>query len=188
MRSIASFLVILGTFCLFAGCSNKPANADANANAEAAKESPFANITDPNAALAEGNRLFDDNQTDLAIEAYKQAVKLDPDLAEAHFKLGVAYALIEAENHQAGVDDTPNAETDDKKSGPAKPNSQKEFEKAVTAYKKLLDADPKNDEAQFNLGRAYNKLNKDDDAEDAFGPRSSSSPTTPITKPNSVLF
>ena len=169
MRNIASFLVILGALGFFAGCSKNPAaNADANSNAEAAKESPFANITDPNAALAEGNRLFDDNQTELAIEAYKQAVKLDPDLAEAHFKLGVAYALIEAENHQAGVNDTPNAETDDKKAGPAKPNSQKEFEKAVAAYKKLLDADPKNDEAQFNLGRAYNKLNKDDSAEDAF--------------------
>lgn len=169
MRSIASFLIILGTLGLFAGCSKKPeANADANANAEAAKESPFANITDPNAALAEGNRLFDDNQTELAIEAYKQAVKLDPDLAEAHFKLGVAYALIEAENHQAGVNDAPNPANDDKKSGPAKPNSQKEFEKAVTSYKKLLDANPKDDVAQFNLGRAYNKLNKDDDAEDAF--------------------
>lgn len=169
MRSIASFLIILGTLGLFAGCSKKPAaNADANANTEAAKESPFANITDPNAALAEGNRLFDDNQTELAIEAYKQAVKLDPDLAEAHFKLGVAYSLIEAENNQAGTDNIPGVNADDKKGSQSKPNSQKEFEKAVTAYKKLLDANPKDDVAQFNLGRAYNKLNKDDDAEDAF--------------------
>ena len=33
--------------------------------------------------------------TDMAIEAYKQAVKLDPDFAEAHFKLGIAYSLLE---------------------------------------------------------------------------------------------
>lgn len=168
MRSIASFLVILGALGFFAGCSKRPAaNADANSNAEAAKESPFANITDPNAALAEGNRLFDDNQTELAIEAYKQAISLDPNLAEAHFKLGIAYALIEAEMQQSGVDPNASAGADAKK-GPVKPNSQKEFEKAVAAYKKLLDANPKDDVAQFNLGRAYNKLNQDDDAEDAF--------------------
>ena len=32
----------------------------------------------------------------MAIDALKQATELDPDLAEAHFKLGVAYALEES--------------------------------------------------------------------------------------------
>lgn len=168
MRSIALFLFILCVTVAQSACSGKPAgNADAGNGAESAKESPFAYITDPNVALAEGNRLFDDNQTEMAIEAYKQAIHLDPDIAEAHFKLGIAYALIESEMQQSGIDANAEAGSDGKKA-PGKPNSQKEFEKAVAAYKKLLDADPKNDVAQFNLGRAYNKLNKDDDAEDAF--------------------
>ncbi|MBK9436836.1 MAG: tetratricopeptide repeat protein [Chloracidobacterium sp.] len=40
-------------------------------------------ITDPNAALAEGDQLLDNNRTEDAIEAYKQAVTLNPDFAEA---------------------------------------------------------------------------------------------------------
>lgn len=171
MRSFALIFVMFAVAGLQSGCSGKPAvNAEpANqpVNAEPAKESSFANITDASVALAEGNRLLDDNQTEQAIEAFKRAVEIDPGLAEAHFKLGIAYALIETEMVQAGVDANANTSTDAKK-GAAKPNSQKEFEKAVAAYKKLLAANSKDDVAQFNLGRAYNKLNEDNDAEDAF--------------------
>lgn len=169
MRSFALIFFLFAVVGLQPACSGKPAsNAESNAaaNAETAKESPFANITDANAALAEGNRLLDDNQTELSIEAFKRAVEIDPNLAEAHFKMGIAYGLIEAEMVQTGVDLNANSGGDGKKV--VKPNSQKEFEKAVTAYKKLLAANPKDDVSQFNLGRAYNKLNQDDDAEDAF--------------------
>lgn len=166
MRSAALIVLLLISLGLSAACSWKPsANADAN-QADANKESPFAYITDPAAALAEGNRLLDENQTEMAIEAFRQAVKLDPDLAEAHFKLGIAYALIEAEMQEVGFDPNQSTNSDGKK--PAKPVSQREFEKAVEAYKKWLKANPKDDVAQFNLGRAYNKLNRDDEAEDAF--------------------
>jgi tetratricopeptide (TPR) repeat protein len=170
MRSFALILVLLAFIGVESACSSKPdTNAEANtpANTETVKESTFANITDANAALAEGNRLLDDNQTDLAIDAFKRAVEIDPGLAEAHFKLGIAYALIEAEMVQTGVDANANTDSESKKAAP-KSNSQKEFEKAVAAYKKLLATNPKDDVAQFNLGRAYNKLNQDDDAEEAF--------------------
>ena len=46
-----------------------------------------------------------------------------------------------------------------------KPNSQKAFEKAVEAYKKWLAANPNDDVGWFNLGRAYAKLSKDEEAE-----------------------
>jgi tetratricopeptide (TPR) repeat protein len=169
MRITALTFIFLTLVVFQVGCTKKPeTNTETNVEVGPVKESPFANITDPNAALAEGNRLLDDNQTELAIEAYKQAISLNADLAEAHFKLGIAYALIEAEMQQNGVDINAGTNTDGKKNSPVKTNSQKEFEKAVTAYKKLLAASPKDDTAQFNLGRAYNKLNLDDEAEDAF--------------------
>lgn len=168
MKSIF-FVVFLSVLLLVQfGCSGNNANSANDANANAPAESPFAYITDANAALAEGDRLLDENQTEQAIEAYRQAVKLNPDLADAYFKLGIAYALIEAELEQAGVNVETTSNTEGKKTGPAKTNSQKAFEKAVEAYKKLLAANPKDDAAQFNLGRAYNRLNKDEQAEDAF--------------------
>ncbi len=49
-----------------------------------------------------------------------------------------------------------------------KTSSEKAFEKAVEAYKKLLKTNSDDDAAQFNLGRTYAKLNKDEEAEEAF--------------------
>ena len=51
-------------------------------------------------------KLFDDGKTEMAIEAFNQAVKLNPDLAEAYFKLGIAYALVEsmAKNNAAPME------------------------------------------------------------------------------------
>ncbi len=150
------------------GAGSNVANGEMNSNANAAPVSAFAHLTDPAAALAEGNRLLDDNQTEQAIEAFKRAVVLNPDLAEAHFQMGIAYALIESELEQSGVDVEPAIGPGEKKAGQVKLNSQKAFEKAVEAYRKLIAANAKDDVAQFNLGRAYNKLNKDEQAEDAF--------------------
>ncbi|MEQ1923015.1 MAG: tetratricopeptide repeat protein, partial [Pyrinomonadaceae bacterium] len=127
-----------------------------------AAESPFANINDPAAALAEGDRLFDENQTETAIQAYQQAIHLNPDLAEAHFKLGIAYALLEMQYEQTGTVDPANPDARNK------PRSQKSFEKAVEAYKKLLKTNPDDDVAHYNLARTYNKLNKDEEAEKEF--------------------
>ena len=164
MKSFA----ILITFALAFGCAKKAenANVDINSNVTIAPAvSQFAEITDANAALSEGNRLLDDNQTELAIEAYKRAVEINPGTAEAFFKMGVAYALIEKEQLRAGAADFVPGEVTSK--NPAKSNSEKMFEHAVTAYKKIIAASPNDSSAHFNLGRAYNKLNKDEEAEES---------------------
>lgn len=167
MKIIIPAIVLFSMIAFQTGCSGGAANtANADTNANTAAVSPFAHITDPKAALAEGDRLLDNNQTEQAIEAYKQAVTLDPDFAEAHFKMGIAYALIESEMQQAG--NTVETTSNTGKGGTVKTNSQKAFERAVEAYKKVIAANPKDDLAQFNLGRAYNKLNKDEEAEAAF--------------------
>lgn len=163
-------LLILAISLGLAACGGGAANNSNVAAVEpAAAASPALNIaevTDPNVALAEGNRLMDENLTEAAIAAYQRAIELNPDLGEAHFKLGVAYSLLEMQNEQSGVA-TPSTENSNSKT-PKKTESEKAFEAAVKAYEKWLDDNPKDDVAHYYLGRTYAKLMKDEEAEEAF--------------------
>lgn len=126
-------------------------------------------FTDAETAFAEGNKLFDDNKIDMAIEAYEQAVKLNPAFAEAYFKLGISYQIREKENEIAALDDTNLSPTPaNTKQKIRTKDSEKAFEKAVAEYKKIIEDNPKDDVAHFNLGRSYDKLNEDKDALKAF--------------------
>ena len=119
-------------------------------------------ITDADQALEFGNQLLENNETDRAIDAFLRATELNPDLAYAWFQLGIAYSLIEKEQAVNAESDV-NA-TADNSGKTVRPNSERAFKKAIETYKKLLTQDPDNAEALFNLGRAYNKLNQDEDA------------------------
>src|SRR6476620_7969335 len=122
-------------------------------------------FADARAALAEGNRLLDAGETERAIDLLQEAVKMDPDLAEGYFQLGIAYALIEKRDAaKVAAEITPTPDPKQKKPREYKTNSEKAFEKAVAAYKKMIAANEDDDSAHFNLGRAYNKLNEDEDA------------------------
>jgi Flp pilus assembly protein TadD len=146
-------------------------NQNTNANmATATKDEPVPTFTDANTAFTEGNKYFDQNENEKAIEAFRQAVKLNPDLAEAHFKLGVAYALIEKEKQaETEVADPQPTKTPKKgKEVTKKKDSEKAFEEAVKAYKKIVAKNPTDDVAFYNLGRSYNKINEDKEAEKAF--------------------
>lgn len=158
--SMRRFLLTIAFLSLLvsAGCSGG-AVSDANQNANTAAELSEAN--DAELALAAGNNFLDTGEIDKAIDSLSEAVKLNPDLAEAWFKLGIAYAL--AEKRDETLETTANENTTDPKK-PVKANSEKAFEKAVVAYKKLINANGDDDVAYFNLGRAYNKLNDDEDA------------------------
>jgi len=146
------------------------ANQDANIKA---RETPMPTFTDADEAMAEGDKLFDANENEKAIDAFRQAVKLNPDLADAYFKLGIAYTLLESERETTAMPSeqptpkpTPVKKT--KKDAPLIiTDSDKAFDNAVKAYKKILDKNPKDDAAQYNLGRSYNKLNQDKEAEKA---------------------
>ncbi|MCA1608791.1 MAG: tetratricopeptide repeat protein, partial [Acidobacteria bacterium] len=99
--------------------------------------------------------------------ALNQAIRLDPDLAEAHFKLGIAYALIEVRDRTGEIDGSspePKPTGKGKKSEKEMTKSEISFEKAVDAYKKILKANEEDHVAHFNLGRAQNKLNEDEEA------------------------
>lgn len=142
-------------------------NSETNTNLDDTNVPTF---SDANEALKKADEYLDANRTKKAIEAYKQATELDPDLADAHFKLGIAYSLVESETDSEIPGDEETAEKGGKrgkKSKPEKKNSEKAFENAVKAYKKLIAKNPKSFEYHFNLGRAYNKLFDDVEAEKA---------------------
>jgi len=130
------------------------------------EEKPVFNFANANEALTAGKKYLDENKLEEAIEALKQATKLDPDLAEAYFQLGIALSLKENEE-----DVKPSPKKSIEKFKPGEPviltESDKAFEMAAKAYKKLTEKEPENAEAFFNLGRSYNKIQMDEEAEKA---------------------
>ncbi len=168
---------------------NQPVNENTNNVNENTNANQTANVADEEVpkfddaakALEKGNEYFDASLTEKAINAYKQAVELDEDLAEAHFQLGVAYALEEKEDEADSElepteeEPTPKKAKKSKKSKKSKKeekiltkNSEKAFENSIKAYEKYLKKNPKDAVAHFNLGRAYNILFEDEDARKAF--------------------
>jgi len=186
MKKIFFVLFLTGFALLGTACRGKSENANqtsanlapppANANSTPAVQStPLPQFTDADTAYAEGNKLFDANKTELAIEAYDQAVKLNPDFADAWFKLGVSYALVEKQNeieslNEENPEETPTptpskkGKSDKKETVVRTKDSDKAFEKAVAAYKKVLAKNKEDDAAYYNMGRALNKLDEDEDA------------------------
>lgn len=186
MREIFVLLFLTGVIFLEAGCGggssadtnltngntvSAPTPADQTNQNIQVQDTPLPKFTDAQTALAEGNKLFDLNKNELAIEAYNQAVGLDPDLAEAYFKLGITYSLIEKEreiesfNEETEPTPTPKPVRKGKKEQVVRTkDSEKAFEKAVVAYKKLLAKNPEDAAAHYNLGRTYNKLDEDEDS------------------------
>lgn len=164
MKKVAAFLFILTSLAFQISCSK--GNSNKNTNSETTTATPLPVFTDAETALAEGNKLFEANRIDEAIDAYNQAIKLNPEFAEAYFKLGICYQIREKENETSAFNEeteTPSNSNSNKEKVRTK-DSEKAFESAVREYKKILERNPKDDLAHFNLGRSYDKLNEDKDA------------------------
>jgi tetratricopeptide (TPR) repeat protein len=155
------------------GTDGQNENVNTGQTAEDAEGEEVPKFEDAAEALKKGTEYFDKNKNKMAIEALKQAIELDPDLAEAHFKLGVAYALEEsaddpsAEPQKVDPEAAPTPKKGTDRKAPAKKNSVTAFGNAVKAYKKFIRKNPKDATAHFNLGRAYIKLYEDQEARKA---------------------
>lgn len=168
MRKVLPIFILISVAAFLSSCSGgadgnavQVGNGDTGSLSNAEIPSEFPSAAD---ALATGNQLFDAGETAKAIDVWLQAVKMDPNLAEAYFKLGIAYALVEAQDTAVENSNTDVQQPDAKKSPAKKKNSEKAFESAVEAYKKVLADNKDDDAAHFYLGLTYNKLNEDEDA------------------------
>jgi tetratricopeptide (TPR) repeat protein len=129
---LIALIVIFSALVGQVACSRKK-TIDANTSASA----ETANTTEGDRSQArvyldQGKKLYRTDQDEKAAEAFKQAIKLDPELAEAHFRLGLAYDAVGKEKE-----------------------AEDEYKKAIEKYKKYLEANSKDAEAHYNMGQAY---------------------------------
>ena len=132
-RTLSINLIVI--FFLVVGqgaCSRKkPVNANTN-GAVAGTHTAEENRTQARADLEQGKQLYLSDQDEKAVAILEEAVKLDPELAEAHFRLGLAYVAVGKEQE-----------------------AEDAYKKAVEKYKKYLEENGKDAEAHYNMGQAY---------------------------------
>ena len=133
-------IIILGVLSLSVAqiaCFRKPApKTEANVSSEIVG-SVEANRAEARTLLEKGRELYRNDEDIQALEMFQQAVKLDPEFAEAHFRLGLTHDALGQQQE---------AET--------------AYRKAVETYKKYLavDENEKDAEAHYNLGQTYSGL------------------------------
>lgn len=97
------------------------------------------------ALVDQAKELYKNDEDERAVQLLEQAVKLDPNNAEAHLRLGMSYAALER-----------------------KPEADEEYKKAIDLFKKRIQDDPKDGTTFFYLGEACNFLHRDEDAVRAY--------------------
>jgi len=132
MRYIV-LIVVFSAFFGQAACSRKqtsPAEADAAVRAKTIE----GEHSEARVYLEKGREFYRNDEDTEAAEAFQQALKLDPELAEAHFRLGLTYDALGQEQEAEAA-----------------------YKKAVEAYKKHLSINGNSDdaEARYNLGQTY---------------------------------
>jgi tetratricopeptide (TPR) repeat protein len=139
----ATLTALVALSLLQAGCSKRRAGQNTAANPEntAQQNAQGQPDGDAHALFERGVDAYRHDQDDEAVEDLQKAVQLDPDFAEAHYRLGLAL-------HATGQKD----------------EADKEFGDAVKSYEKLTRQEPKNADAYYFLGLCYEKLDKFDDA------------------------
>lgn len=149
----ATLVTLLVLLPLAQGCSRKQANQNAGPGS-ADGSSQAGQPGDARALFDRGIDAYRNNRDQEAVEVFRQATQLDPDFAEAHYRLGLALNVVGEKDEAA-----------------------KAFGEAVKAYDKRTKQDSKDSDAFYFLGLCYEKLNKYDDAVRALKESVKTSPT-----------
>jgi Flp pilus assembly protein TadD len=135
MRSIliicALWLLVWATGCKRSGQQSTNNSADAP---QVSNNLPEAR-TRARDLLDKGKEFYRNDQDAEAVLAFMEAVRLDPDLAEAHFRLGLGYESVGKREE-----------------------AEAEYKKAVEAYKKYFEDNREDGEARYALGQTYANL------------------------------
>ncbi|HEX8772938.1 MAG TPA: VWA domain-containing protein [Pyrinomonadaceae bacterium] len=108
---------------------------------------------------AQGLELYNSGKYEDAVKAYKQAVKVKPDYAEAHNNLGDAYFQLKqykkaVEAYRQAIRYKPDLASAHNHMGTAY-FKQGEHNRAIEAYREAIRLDPKSPSAYHNLGAVY---------------------------------
>jgi len=136
LASIATFLLIFTV-----GACRKRANTKTNSNSLTTASNPDEARRNAQTLVDQAKELYKNDEDQHAVQVLEQAIKLDPNNAEAHLRLGMSYAALDR-----------------------KPESDDEYKKAIELFKKKVESDSKDASAFFYLGEAYNFLHHDEDA------------------------
>lgn len=138
-------LLIVFIFLFFGqvNCSKNRSVDQSNSNGSAGTTNAAGDRSAARIYLEQGREFYRNDEDTRAVEAFQQAIKLDPELAEAHFRLGLAYDVIGREK-----------------------DAEEEFRKAVETFKKYFSVEENNKdaEAHYNLGQTYAGLHLYGDA------------------------
>lgn len=138
-------LVSVGIFLVAFGACRRGANQTGSLDAPTSGQSPEAARREARALIDRGKDLYKEDLDEEAAEVLQQAVKLDPDSAEGHYRLGLAFTALDREEEARGS-----------------------LKRSIELYKRAIESNPNDAEAWFNLGEAYGVLHQEEEAARAY--------------------
>jgi tetratricopeptide (TPR) repeat protein len=131
-KRLLTIAVCFGLLCLcscWRRSTTETANSDASANGTAGQ-----NLDEAKSYLEQGKAFYRKDNDEKALEAFKQALNINPELAEAHFRIGLTYDALGKEQE-----------------------AEDSYKKAIATYKKYfsIEENQKDAEAHYNLAQTY---------------------------------
>src|SRR5215813_9048231 len=143
-HDLCAKLLICGlaaSIVLFVGACRRKTSQDSNNNTGSASTDPEHARQQAQSLVDQGKELYKNDQDEQALAAFKRAIALDANNADAHLWLGRAYGALEQ-----------------------KVDADESYRKAIELYKKRVQKDANDASAFFNLGEAYSFLHSDEEA------------------------